>query len=570
MSAQGHSALPEIRLDGSGLRADLLDRVARVEVDHRVGLPTAVAVVLLDPDREVLDLVHARFGTPIEIAAAPVGDEPRTPLASCELVSVDVTHAAHESTVTLRGYDLSHRLHRLRRTRSFQDVTDGDVLRTVAGDAGLDVGAVEDPGLVHVHLAQLDQTDWDFLASRARECGRVLRMRDSLLELVLPARSSTAPQPGDLASEEPLQLVLGDSVQSLHARVSSAELPAAVEVRGWNSDAKDPVVARSTVTAPGTDIGVTPEEIAEGAGAAVLAWTATPVSGQEEADHLASALAERLGGGFATSTLVCAGDPALVAGRAVSLGLAGDLFSGRWTTTATRHTFDATGYRTTVYLGGSTEHTLGAFLPELSPRRDVSVRGVVPGIVTDIADPEALGRVRLSLPWLSEEYVSDWVRMVRPGAGKDRGLVLMPEVEDEVLVTFEHGDARRPFVLGALHNAQDPPPLEGGAVDSGTGESDRRGLVSRLGHRIVLDDGTQTPGLTVETGNATVRIRLDADGEGLEVEAAGPVTVSGDAVSVSARSIELSGDSEVSVSAPTVNITADGTLTLRGSTVRIN
>lgn len=573
MSLRTHSSLPEIVLGDHPLPAELLQRVARVEVDDRVGLPTVVSVVLLDPQRDVLDLAGVEIGTELRVSAARVGDDPREQMATCEVVSVDVTYSAQESTVTVRGYDVSHRLHRLRRTRSFQDVTDGDVLRRIVKEAGLDVGEVEDPELVHPHLAQLNLTDWDFLSARARNCGRVLRVRGTRLELVRPTQAATAPALGRLDSPQldPHQLVLGDDVQSLHARLSSAELPATVEVRGWSPDTKAAVVASARVTAPGTGISRAPEDLAQATGAPVLVWAATPLSAQDEADHLAASMAERLGSTFATATVMCSGDPSLLAGRAVSLALAGDLFSGRWTITAARHTFDTTGYRTVLHLGGAAEHTLAALVHDPSARRSSSpLSGVVPGIVTDVADPDGLGRVRVALPWLSDEYVSDWVRVTRAGAGKDRGVVVQPEVEDEVLLTFEHGDARRPYVIGGLHNGTDTPPLEGGRVDGSTGESQLRGVVSRLGHRLVLDDSEAAPGLTLATGSSEVRLILDEAGTALELVAKGPVTVTGETVDVSARSIALTGDTKVSVTAPTVDITADGTLTLRGSMVKIN
>ena len=91
--------------------------------------------------------------------------------------------------------------------------------------------------------------------------------------------------------------------------------------------------------------------------------------------------------------------------------------------------------------------------------------------------------MKLTFPWLSDDYVSDWARTVQPGAGKDRGFCVLPEVGDEVLVAFEQGDVRRPYVLGGLFNGVDTAarPARSTDVDGGTGAINRRSLVSRRG-----------------------------------------------------------------------------------------
>ena len=80
--------------------------------------------------------------------------------------------------------------------------------------------------------------------------------------------------------------------------------------------------------------------------------------------------------------------------------------------------------------------------------------GMVVGDVTTNDDPDKLGRVKLMFPWLSDDYESDWARLVQLGAGPDSGAVFLPEVNDEVLVAFEFGDVRRPYVLGGLFNGR--------------------------------------------------------------------------------------------------------------------
>ena len=111
------------------------------------------------------------------------------------------------------------------------------------------------------------------------------------------------------------------------------------------------------------------------------------------------------------------------------------------------------------------------------------------------------------MPWLSPDFETDWARVVMPGLGETYGLVALPEVGDEVLVGFEFGDVRRAYVLGGLGNGNTALELGGDAVKSGIpgGHVVKRGWVSRLGHKILIDDdgdGTVPPsksGITIGT-----------------------------------------------------------------------
>ena len=91
----------------------------------------------------------------------------------------------------------------------------------------------------------------------------------------------------------------------------------------------------------------------------------------------------------------------------------------------------------------------------MSPRKTElenggGVKGVATALVTQNKDPESLCRVKVRYPWHDKPTVSYWARLAMPMAGKDRGLVVIPEVGDEVVVGFEREDLRFPYVLGAL------------------------------------------------------------------------------------------------------------------------
>lgn len=141
------------------------------------------------------------------------------------------------------------------------------------------------------------------------------------------------------------------------------------------------------------------------------------------------------------------------------------------------------------------------------------VHGFVIGIVTSNQDPENLGRVKVKFPWLSDTVESWWARLCHPMAGPERGFWFIPEVDDEVLVGFEHGDVRFPYVIGALYNGQDRPDPVGkshvtGKVAGKDGGNDIRSIVSRSGHTIALDDkdGEEMIAIADKTGSNWIEL----------------------------------------------------------------
>jgi phage baseplate assembly protein V len=136
--------------------------------------------------------------------------------------------------------------------------------------------------------------------------------------------------------------------------------------------------------------------------------------------------------------------------------------------------------------------------------------GLTIGIVTDVKDQENLGSVRVTYPWLDDDLKSDWISMVSPFAGKDRGIYWMPEVGDEVVVGFMHGDFDQAVVLGAMWNAPNPGP---------TLDPRERILRSKNGHSIRFVDST------VVGGNKGALVIQDAHESAISMTA-GFVTIS--------------------------------------------
>ncbi|MGA8247594.1 MAG: VgrG-related protein, partial [Nocardioides sp.] len=258
---------------------------------------------------------------------------------------------------------------------------------------------------------------------------------------------------------------------------------------------------------------------------------------------------------------VARGNPEVRAGAAVTVDGLGSPFDGKYTVTTSCHRLDpTTGYTTSFSVTGVRDRTMLG-LAGGGGAATTAPPGAVIAVVDDVNDPEQTGRVRLRFPWLDGEYVSGWCRTVQSGAGKDRGALVLPEVDDEVLVVFEQADFRRPYVLGGLYNGVDQPSTKGiPAVDGGKGTVNRRSFVSRRGHRLdFLDQDGKTEGVSIASGDGKVSLLLDATGTKVTVHSDGSVVIEGTqgiTVDAAGAELELKGG-QVSITA-TQGVTVDG------------
>lgn len=196
------------------------------------------------------------------------------------------------------------------------------------------------------------------------------------------------------------------------------------------------------------------------------------------------------------------------------------------------------------------------------------IYGLVVGIVTNNQDPDGMGRVKVKFPWLSDSEESFWARMAVPMAGNARGAWFLPEVDDEVLVGFEHGDVRFPYVLGALWNGKDKPPF-----DNGDGKNNLRVIKSRSGHVIKLndEDGKETIEIVDKTGKNSIVI--DSSQNTITITADKDITLSAPqgTIKLDAKKVETKSSSDTKIeSGAGMDVKASGTLNAKGSTINLN
>jgi uncharacterized protein involved in type VI secretion and phage assembly len=211
----------------------------------------------------------------------------------------------------------------------------------------------------------------------------------------------------------------------------------------------------------------------------------------------------------------------------------GTRFSGKYFVTSATHIYNANGYETRFSIAGRRPNTLSHLLESGNGHgagRGL-VQGVVTAMVTNLNDPDDLGRVKVKYAWLGE-IESDWVRIAAPMGGAERGFFYLPEVNDEVLLAFEHGDVHRPYIVGVLWSNTDKPPLPNAEATAG-GKVNQRIIKSRSGHVIVLDDTdgteqiiirdkTEKNEMVIDTASNSMTIKVDGD---FAVEAKGKVTI---------------------------------------------
>ena len=185
---------------------------------------------------------------------------------------------------------------------------------------------------------------------------------------------------------------------------------------------------------------------------------------------------------------------------------------------------------------------------ERATERGGQMYGVYPALVTDIRDPDQQGRVKVALPWAPDTGGSsygNWARMATFMGGNHRGSWFIPDVNDEVLVAFEGGDPRRPYVVGSLWNGLDAPPE---SMDA-DGSNDRKVLRSRSGVTLTLDDKEgaeqmilETPGgqkVTLKDGTGRIVIE-DSNGNSVQLDPGGITVTSSAKVTVNASTVEIS------------------------------
>ena len=575
----------EISVDGKSLNNDAWSTLISVEIDQHLSS---------------IDRVELRFDDQLSNERKPKGSAPTfdvgaavrvslvdsagkaTPVFSGEVTAVSTEWRAGLSTIVYEALDLRHRLIRRLTPTTTLKGTATDILRKIASGAGLQAEIPSKLGSKFDSIT-FAGTDLETLRKIERLSGAASYV-DAKGKLVL-FLLDTAPSVTVQGAEELLEF---------EATWSPLERAKQVTVSGWDQATGKPFegVAKTTTAYPKIGLKTSADLLRAGE----YRESRVRAVSNDHANELAAGTARRFRAREVRGRGAMLPNGLLRPGVQLQIKGVNDRFNGSYPIVAVQHLFDGNGLVTRFEIGPADDGIADALLDgAASPSLTV-------GRVTDNKDPDKVGRVKVSLPLIGEGLQTDWVRTTTIGAAAGRGVAFLPEIDDEVVVGFLHGDLNDGYVLGVLWNS-DPGGFLGGLVgDSGVVE---RRLTARLGNQIRLIDkskGDETSGISIEVDDAKTKLflgytktELRSDGKPIELtdgkasikldggkititadeitlKSTGKVAIDGNAVEAKAKTtVDLNAASQATLKANgTVTVQASGMTTIKGATVKVN
>lgn len=550
-----------LKLNGSEVQRPVMQNLKSLIVDQHTHLPGYFAITFYDSDLKLLGDGPFDLTKEVEILAAKENGD-KVSIFKGEITSLEPNFdEGMNPELTVSGYDKSHRLFRETKSRAFINIKDSDLATKLAGEAGL-TAEVETTDIVYDHIYQHNQSNLAFLMSRAWRIGYECFVSEGKLYFRKPPAGSNN-----------LTATWGKDLTSFRPRMTLAEQVDEVMVKGWDVDKQKPIVGQATNGGLYPKIGESKngKQWAGSFGKGKMVIVDQPVVSQSEANQLAKARMDEISGAFIEAEGGAFRRPDLRAGQMIKIEKVGKRFSGTYLITNATHVYSGDGFRTTFTVRGSRTGLLSEQINHQPPL--VRWPGVVIGIVSNTDDPMKWGRVKIKFPWMADDAESDWARVMGIGAGNEDGFCVIPEVGDEVLVIFNHGDFSQPFVLGGLWNGQNKMPKETANAPSGEmpkvrtwhsakghiiavydNADDKIEIKTAKGHIVVLDDQNAKISITSKGGHKVI---LDDNSRKITIESTGDVEMK---ASMNMK-IEAGGN---------MDIKANGTVTVKGAMINLN
>lgn len=584
-----------VTVDGAPLDPMLSGTLIEVEVETHLAIPDEITLVFSDPDDTAIELGGFVIGSLISVEADLTSSAVGEPwiLSMGQITGLEVRLDHYGRLTVVHGLDMSHQMMRGRQTMAYPMMDYSEIAAALAAEAGL-VPVVEPTGIINMVTSQASQTNWDFLQQLARESNRLCYVRQGTLYFTMPGTppiptgllSPVPPPPTSMTPLMPGQLLFGSNLSRISSTIRASEQVGTVIVPGV--DLEEPDVPFIGVAPPNTEVMenlVQPIEVGTlvEADDAMFVYADVPFDQESAVESAAESFAERIGSAYTEIDGEAVGCGWLTAGINVAIGGTGLTFDGIYMVTSARHIIKDT-YRTEFTVSGTRDVTFaGLANSEWQQTKRHLIHGVVTGIVTSVMDPEdpMAPKCQLMFPWLSEEYLSPYARVCAPGGGflpPGGGNIWMPQVGQEVLVAFDRGDIRAPYVLGGLYNAVNevvPVPEAGGELITPPGLVNQQIYKSQTGHTLVFGDSPEMPMIMLQTADTMLSMMFMMEEGSIIIQAGEPgagasitLMATGE-ISIMGGNITITGQEGLSAMAPDITVAGEASVTMTGADVTV-
>lgn len=531
-------------------------QISQIQVQRQVNRVPWAKITLLDgnPSEEDFDVSESSTFVPggeIEIQAGYHNQE------SSIFKGIVVKHSIRidsegNSYLTVLCFDKAVKMTMLRKSAYFLKKTSKDIIEQLIGGAGLsaDVGGA---GAAIEEMIQYNSTDWDFVISRAEASGRIVTVEDGKITAKAP----------DFSNDSGLLVKYGESMVEVEAEIDARSQLSSVTSKAWDFSAQTVQSGDSSEPTVNEQGNITGSQLAQALSSdAYQLITSAPVASGDltewaNAQLLKSRLARIRG------KVVFPGSAKPKPGQIVQLAGLGARFNGKAFIAGIMHRIEHGDWVTEAEFGLSPRW----FVEEQSDIEAPSAAGLLPGIhglqigkVKKIdADPDGQTRIQVDVPMIAPSGDGVWARIASPYATNNAGIFFMPEIGDEVILSFVNNDPSFPMIIGSLYSSQRTPPYTPDQPNT------TKAIVSNSQLKITMDDVKKviqisTPGghiVTMSDDQKTITI-VDSNSNKMEMASSGiSISSPGDITIKATGQIQMQAQTNISIKA-TADLTMQG------------
>jgi phage protein D/phage baseplate assembly protein gpV len=448
--------LPSLEVDIGGIAIELEEasHISSLFVSQRLSLPTQAEVTFCDPPESLFQKIESNAEVSLQISIA------ESLVFTGIITAVEfISHPSLGETIRVRGYDNLYKLRKQQQIRTHSDVSCVDIIKEITGELGINIDTKETAPL-WPWIIQFQQSDLDFMKSIAQRAGLYFILNGNRLELI-----------SLYGNGNKKTLVKGKNLLEVAIGFNGDRNYSSIVASGWNPFTVNRHEGKATES---RTVNNTKNRNIDGlaSDAKVLKITNATFYNDRHAETLSQAVLDQSMANGITLNGVAEGDPDLRPGVEVKVEGIHSRAEGSYVLTSVIHHVDSQmGYISKI--------------SSIPPEPECIEQGPIAllGEVISVQDPDNLGRVKVSLT-TCENVETQWLSVMMPAAGADKGIVALPDVGDKVIILLINNDPSFGIVLGGLYGTDKQSP--GWGVTEGAVKEFR--FATRGGQLVLLDD----------------------------------------------------------------------------------